>query len=310
MPDTSKKGALKLVEKLSTEIKIISNGKVPEELDIYSMLYTYGEDISAAPSLSRSSIHISKECAQAKHDFLKVKNEPLSQGDIIALSDSCFFDMLCIPLRPIHLRFQKGVKRVIDVVGALIGIAFTLPLMPIISAIIKLTSPGTIFFKQERYGYQGKKFMFFKFRSMNNNSGEDTHRDYVLRLIAGANADQQPWSKLNNDHRRTLFGKFLRKSSLDELPQFFNVLKGEMSLVGPRPPIPYEVEKYQLWHYNRIMEVKPGITGLWQVEGRSTTSFNDMVRLDLSYINNWSLWLDFRIIMKTFWVVIFAKGAD
>ncbi|MBE9573285.1 MAG: sugar transferase, partial [Proteobacteria bacterium] len=115
--------------------------------------------------------------------------------------------------------------------------------------------------------------------------------------------------KMQDDIRITPFGRFLRRSSLDELPQLLNVLKGDMSLVGPRPPIAYEVEKYESWHLRRAVEVKPGITGLWQVKGRSTTTFNEMVRLDIAYVNNWSLWLDFKIIVRTIWAVISAKGA-
>jgi lipopolysaccharide/colanic/teichoic acid biosynthesis glycosyltransferase len=114
---------------------------------------------------------------------------------------------------------------------------------------------------------------------------------------------------MTKDKRVTSFGHILRKTSLDELPQFFNVLRGEMSLVGPRPPIPYELEKYDSWHWRRIMEVKPGITGLWQVMGRSSTTFDDMVRLDLKYVTNWSLWLDISILVKTPRAVITGKGA-
>jgi lipopolysaccharide/colanic/teichoic acid biosynthesis glycosyltransferase len=119
---------------------------------------------------------------------------------------------------------------------------------------------------------------------------------------------EEPTYKITNDPRSTSLGRFLRKTSLDELPQFFNVLKGDMSLVGPRPPIPYECNAYRRWHCNRVLEMKPGITGLWQVSGRSSTTFDEMVRLDLAYIRNWSLWLDLKIILKTFWTMILTKG--
>jgi lipopolysaccharide/colanic/teichoic acid biosynthesis glycosyltransferase len=130
------------------------------------------------------------------------------------------------------------------------------------------------------------------------------HQDYVRRLISGKEENQQPGAsaavyKLKDDPRITPVGKFLRKTSLDELPQFLNVLIGEMSLVGPRPPIPYEVEAYDIWHKRRLLEVRPGITGLWQVEGRSTTKFDEMVRLDLRYAKTWSLWLDIKILVRT-----------
>jgi lipopolysaccharide/colanic/teichoic acid biosynthesis glycosyltransferase len=150
---------------------------------------------------------------------------------------------------------------------------------------------------------------------MHWNADDRIHRDYVANLIGG-NLDkinqgdaERPLYKMKSDPRITLIGKIIRKTNIDELPQFFNVLKGEMSLVGPRPPIPYEVEKYESWHLRRILEVKPGITGLWQVDGRSTTSFDDMVRLDLRYVQNWSLWLDMKILLKTVGAVIRPKGA-
>jgi len=140
------------------------------------------------------------------------------------------------------------------------------------------------------------------------------HRDYVSKLIKGEKdrvnegTNDNPFYKLKDDPRITPLGQFLRKTSLDELPQFFNVLKGEMSLVGPRPPIPYEVNKYQNWHFRRIIEVKPGITGLWQVSGRSRTTFDDMVRLDIEYAENWSLMMDIKILFKTFWTIFTSKG--
>jgi len=141
------------------------------------------------------------------------------------------------------------------------------------------------------------------------------HREYVKRFISGE-ADPARVShtedvvyKIQNDPRVTRVGKFLRKTSLDELPQFINILKGDMSLVGPRPPIPYELEAYQIWHRRRVLESKPGITGLWQVNGRSRLKFDDMVRLDLQYAKTWSLWLDIKILLRTPRVVLFGAGA-
>jgi len=209
---------------------------------------------------------------------------------------------------------QLKLKRLIDVIGSLIGIVLAAPLMLIISVLIKLTSPGPVLFRHERLGFLGKPFTFLKFRSMKVDCDESIHKDYVTKLINGAcdtvnkGTEEEPLYKIDDDPRVTLIGKFLRKSSLDELPQFFNVLKGDMSLVGPRPPIPYECDVYKRWHCRRVLEVKPGITGLWQVSGRSSTTFDDMVRLDLSFIRNWSLWLDIKIILKTFWAVLSTKG--
>ena len=202
-----------------------------------------------------------------------------------------------------------------DIIGALAGIIIFSPVMLIISILIKITSCGPILFRQKRLGFLGKKFTFLKFRSMYTDCSEDRHKEYVTRLIKNCvetdsqNSTCKPTYKMNDDPRITPFGLFLRKSSLDELPQLFNVLKGEMSLVGPRPPIPYEVEKYENWHFRRVLEVKPGITGLWQVEGRSTTTFDEMVRLDIAYVNKFSLWLDLKILFKTIWVVFSGKGA-
>jgi len=162
---------------------------------------------------------------------------------------------------------------------------------------------------------KGTYFSFYKFRSMRSDVDERVHREYVEKLIKGEldkinqGDREKPFYKIKNDERVTRIGKMIRKTSIDELPQFFNVLKGEMSLVGPRPPIPYEVEKYKPWHLRRILEVKPGITGLWQVEGRSKTSFDDMVRLDLNYALNWSVWLDLWILLKTVKAVIRRHGA-
>jgi len=209
--------------------------------------------------------------------------------------------------RAFHKAFAQIIKRFIDIVGSLVGLAVFSPLFIVIPILIKLTSKGPVFFNQERVGLFGRKINFLKFRSMRLENVDTIHRNYIKNFIANETADDV--FKIQEDPRITLLGKFLRKTSLDELPQFINVLKGEMSLVGPRPPIPYECDEYKLWHLRRVIEVKPGITGLWQVEGRSSTSFDEMVRLDLKYIREWSLWLDIKIILKTPWVVITGKGA-
>ena len=212
-------------------------------------------------------------------------------------------------------KLEKKIKRTMDIMGALAGIILFSPMMLIIAILIKITSRGPILFRQERMGFLGKKFIFLKFRSMYTECSEERHREYVTKLIKNRlNTDHReseckPLYKMSDDPRITTFGRFLRKTSLDELPQLFNVLKGEMSLVGPRPPIPYEVEKYENWHLRRVLEVKPGITGLWQVKGRSMTTFDEMVRLDIAYVKNFSLWLDLKILFKTVWVVISGKGA-
>ena len=216
-------------------------------------------------------------------------------------------------------KFSLFFKRVFDVVCSLLAIIMISPLLVAIAGLIKLTSKGPVLFRQERVGLFGNRFTFLKFRSMHVDSDQAKHKEYVTKFITesrngGANGNglalaQNGVYKLTNDSRITPIGRFLRKTSLDEFPQFINVLKGDMSLVGPRPPIPYECEKYDLWHKRRILEVKPGITGLWQVKGRSSTTFDEMVRLDLNYVTHWSLLLDLKILFQTPLAVLKGKGA-
>lgn len=206
-------------------------------------------------------------------------------------------------------------KRCVDVTGSLFAIILGAPLFLAIAALVKLTSKGPVFFRQERVGQYGRKFTFLKFRSMYVNNDHSIHREFVKSMIAGsadaneAAGDKQKIYKLTNDPRITRIGGFLRKTSLDEMPQFLNVFRGDMSLVGPRPPIPYEVESYDVWHRRRLLEVKPGITGLWQVTGRCRTTFDEMVRLDLQYAKSWTLWLDLKILLQTPRAVVGGNGA-
>jgi len=212
-------------------------------------------------------------------------------------------------------RVELALKRAVDILGAVVGLILFSPIMFVTSLAVKLTSPGPVIFTQNRFGKKGARFPFYKFRSMYWNVDHQIHREYVTSLIKGEHEkinqgdEEEPLYKMKFDPRVTRIGRIIRKTSIDELPQFFNVLKGEMSLVGPRPPIPYEVEKYEPWHLRRILEVKPGITGLWQIDGRSKTSFDDMVRLDLRYVQKWSLWLDIKILLKTIRAVLRPTGA-
>lgn len=210
-------------------------------------------------------------------------------------------------------RSQLGIKRMMDVAGSLLAIGLCSPILVAIALAIKATSKGPIFFKQQRVGQYGQNFTFLKFRSMHVNNDNSVHRDFVAKLIASEEGStpgkENNVYKIKNDRRITPLGKVLRRTSLDELPQFFNVLRGEMSLVGPRPAIPYELAVYKTWHRRRVLEVKPGITGLWQVTGRSQVKFDDMVRLDLRYATSWSPWLDFKILIRTPLAVIRGSGA-
>ena len=274
LPDTDEKGVNSLVKKLAE-----SGGKVNYSVisgtypvDIFSRLLSEGRDPA---------------------DF-----SPLDTDD--------------------HLesrRLRRILKRVMDIVGSCLGLLLFSPLLALTAIAIKMTSRGPAVFKQVRLGKSGGRFSFYKFRSMYCNVDDEIHREYVSNLIDGEHEKinqgeaKKPLYKMKSDPRITPIGKFIRKTSIDEMPQLLNVLKGEMSLVGPRPPLPYEVEKYKPWHLRRILEVKPGITGLWQVDGRSKTSFNDMVRLDLRYAQNWSLWLDIKILLKTVRAVLRPSGA-
>jgi lipopolysaccharide/colanic/teichoic acid biosynthesis glycosyltransferase len=214
-----------------------------------------------------------------------------------------------LSLKDADKKMLLEIKRALDVLGSFVAILLALPLLLAIAAAVKLSSPGPILFRQERVGQFGKKFMFLKFRSMYVNNDATAHREFMKQLMDGGGGEKGNGTyKITHDPRVTPIGRWLRKTSLDELPQFFNVLKGEMSLVGPRPPIPYECEHYDIWHRRRVTEAKPGITGLWQVAGRSSLPFDEAVRLDIKYIREWSLWLDLKILVQTPWVVLTCKG--
>jgi lipopolysaccharide/colanic/teichoic acid biosynthesis glycosyltransferase len=212
-------------------------------------------------------------------------------------------------------RISHVMKRAIDIAGSLSALIIASPLFLAIAIVIKLTSKGPVLFRQERVGQYGRKVTFLKFRSMYVNNNHAIHQEFVKNLILGSAVPQQAVGddratyKLTADPRITAAGRILRKTSLDELPQFLNVLVGEMSLVGPRPPIPYEVDSYDIWHRRRLWAVKPGITGLWQVKGRSRTTFDEMVRLDLQYAKSWSVWLDLKILFQTPRAVVNGDGA-
>ncbi|GAB4251380.1 MAG: hypothetical protein Kow00109_27120 [Acidobacteriota bacterium] len=216
--------------------------------------------------------------------------------------------------RRLTRKSTRILKRATDVAGSLTLLVLLSPLMLLIAFLVKVTSRGPVLYRQTRLGQYGKPFQFLKFRSMYTNADPTLHEKYIEEYIRqGKNAavgpDGKPIFKLVRDPRVTPVGRVLRKLSLDELPQLFNVLRGEMSLVGPRPPIPYEIKRYSVWHRRRILEVKPGITGLWQVYGRSRTTFDDMVRLDLQYARSWSLWLDLKLLLLTPIAVLRGDGA-
>lgn len=212
------------------------------------------------------------------------------------------------PIRPYRL------KRALDIGAACVGLVVAAPLAAVIAVLIKLSSPGPVLFKQVRVGKNGREFVFYKFRSMREGCDDSQHRKYIKLFIEGNEAELRKLQsgknlyKMTCDDRVTLIGRFLRRTSLDELPQLINVLRGEMSMVGPRPHLPYEVEMYKPWHRRRL-EGMPGITGWWQIHGRSRVPFDEAVRMDLWYLEHQSLILDLRIMCRTITKATVGRGA-
>jgi exopolysaccharide biosynthesis polyprenyl glycosylphosphotransferase len=208
---------------------------------------------------------------------------------------------------------KRTIKRVFDLLVGGISLILISPLLLVVAILIKLDSSGPVIYRQKRVGENGRIFTMFKFRSMKNNADNTIHQKHVARLIQQnlspeqVNGNKEGTLKMDNDPRITRIGRFIRKTSLDELPQLFNVFRGEMSLVGPRPDVPYAVELYQEWHKRRF-EALPGMTGWWQVKGHNRVSYDEMMRMDIYYIDHMSLWLDIKILFLTPWEVLFGKG--
>ncbi len=206
-------------------------------------------------------------------------------------------------------RRNYALKRVFDFIIAIIAILILSPIFIVVAIIIRLTSPGPAIFKQTRIGEGGRHFTFYKFRSMRVNNDDKVHREAVQKFMQGQQigSDGGNAYKLTRDPRITAIGAFIRATSIDELPNFFNVLKGDLSIVGPRPPLPYEVEQYHYRHSYRLL-VKPGITGIWQVYGRSKVDFETLVSMDLQYVTDGTFWLDLKLIFLTFFVFFKKAG--
>ena len=198
--------------------------------------------------------------------------------------------------------FYEAIKRLIDIICSFVGILVLSPLFIIIAIIVKFTSKGPIFFSQKRVGRNGKEFDMYKFRSMVVNAEE------LKEKLAAQNEISGPMFKMKDDPRVTKVGKFIRKTSIDELPQLWNILKGDMSLVGPRPSLPKEVAQFEDWMYKRL-EVKPGLTCYWQVSGRNNIDFEDWMKLDIRYVEERNLWIDIKLICKTVFVLFGDKNA-
>lgn len=276
LPETENSGAHKFVNKICTE------AQSSQDVSNYEV-YTYPSDILTDPeNISFSRLPGDR---QGRHFHWGGWSFAKTQQNV----DYIFSQT--------HMALKRG----FDFLGAGVLLLLLSPLFFVISLIIKIASPGPVFFKQERIGYGGQPFTFLKFRTMCSGAASKKHQDYLASLIRGASdqdGDDAPMTKLDHDPQIIPCGNFLRKSCLDELPQLINVLRGEMSLVGPRPPIPYEVKEYCSWHRGRFNAI-PGMTGLWQVSGKNKLSFREMVRLDIRYSMDRSLFMDIKILFKT-----------
>jgi lipopolysaccharide/colanic/teichoic acid biosynthesis glycosyltransferase len=217
------------------------------------------------------------------------------------------------PAQKAGVALSHAAKRVMDLLGSAALLLLSVPVLVVVAALVKLTSSGPVLFRQERLGWTGRPFTMLKFRTMRAQADSAIHQQYVTQFIKSNEAANRTGGdaafKIANDPRVTPIGHVLRKTSLDELPQLWNVFRGEMSLVGPRPPLRYEVDQYQRWHRLRVLEAKPGMTGLWQVVGRSRTTFDEMVRLDVRYARTRTLWTDVKILLATPRAVVSGKGA-
>jgi lipopolysaccharide/colanic/teichoic acid biosynthesis glycosyltransferase len=215
---------------------------------------------------------------------------------------------LTVPLAPTPVGYRLA-KRTLDLAASTLGLILTSPILAVVAVAVKVESPGPILFRQERLGLGGRPFMLYKFRSMHPDAAQERHRAHVRDLIRGEGHDATAgavWLPIRADPRVTRLGGFLRRSHLDELPQLLNIVRGDMSLVGPRPPIPYEVEVYEAWHLPRL-SVIPGLTGLWQATGWGRLSFDQGVALDLAYVERRSFWFDLRLIGRTLWQIITGR---
>ncbi len=237
---------------------------------------------------------------QATREFISLASQPM---DIMAENSNRSLHELMVSF----LSKNPAWKRIIDVAGSTVIIIVISPLFFFVSLLIKIVSPGPVLFKQKRVGYMGKTFTLLKFRTMEVNIDATDHQQHVIKLIKGAaqggEHSEKPMIKLDDHPHIIPFGKIIRKTCIDEMPQLINVLRGEMSLIGPRPPIPYEVEEYEHWHKRRL-DVLPGLTGLWQVSGKNRLTFKEMVSLDIQYSKQLSFWLDIKIILKTPFAIV------
>ena len=264
-------------------------------------LHFIDEIVIAEPCATEEAIRLVEEARELDIDIRSISGY---YGELTANTPIEYLGVF--PVVSLHRRDPRTIalflKRVVDIVLSLLALTAVFPVMLIVALIIRLDSEGPTFFVSERIGKRGRVFPCFKFRTMVKDA------EQLKTNLAAMNERDGILFKVSNDPRVTPVGRFLRKYSLDELPQFFNVLRGEMSIVGPRPPIASEVEKYELEHFRRL-EVMPGLTGLWQIQARQDASFAKYIALDTAYVENWSFWLDLKILIRTAEVVVRGTGA-
>lgn len=280
---------------------------------------TYAELTTAASTVSevKSRLHreLSRRADEATLADLQIRwyfHVPPGSAGAEGLSEN---DPLVENLRLAQARYSlvDRCKRALDLAASASLLLLLSPLFGVLAALVKLTSTGPVLFRQVRVGHMGRPFTMLKFRTMHARADHAVHQQYITEFIkagtAAAEAAGEKVFKIVNDTRITRIGRLLRRTSLDELPQLWNVFRGDMSLVGPRPPLRYELEQYRPWHWRRVLEGKPGLTGLWQVTGRSRTTFDEMVRLDIRYVRARSIWTDLKILLATPLAVVTGKGA-
>lgn len=257
----------------------------------------------------KRSLFMAAHAIDRQAPWLDAGGSTSAGGGVPGIDSTPHDDSVCAS-RKTSSKLVDASCRTLDVIGALLLLIVLSPLLLALAVAVKLDSPGPVLFRQRRLGHELEPFTVKKFRTMHHGAAHDRHREFVLRLIEGENPQPEAESpyKIVGDQRVTRVGRVLRRSSLDELPQLWNVLRGEMSLVGPRPPIPYEVEHYPA-HWFARFSVKPGITGLWQVNGRSEVPLEEMVRLDVEYAKRRSLWLNLTLLARTVPAVLSGRGA-
>lgn len=301
LPYTSTDGAQKLADDICQTIAAKAS---PPEYTIYTYPFKWFSNGNGHLSQLHFSdlspewkTTISRDISTAKY---AVEGSNILGTQIASADTTLSGGILAQAIEPFFLNQLPLWKRAMDIVGALFGLVVLSPILLLVALIIKIVSPGPVFFKQQRIGKGGKTFTMLKFRTMQFDTDTSIHKNHVKQLINGANNgnSKSPMIKLENQPQIILFGKILRKMCIDELPQLINVLLGEMSMVGPRPPLTYEVEEYLQWNYARFDAV-PGMTGLWQVSGKNRLTFTKMMQLDIRYSRKMSLWLDIKILLKT-----------